>query len=176
MPPGWFPLNRAASFRAVRRIATLFLLSGLVVTGCGGGSKQTTTAMTSRADYIQVADAICHNHQSRRDDLESQAQKLEPLTTAGKAHAVAGLLREEARNLRTEAAELAARQPPPAQRGNLTSVLQGIRARAQAVNRWAAAYDRLDEAEIRRGQSRVGRVAAAGESVARRYGFTTCGR
>ena len=82
----------------------------MLAAGCGGGSGEKTTAVDPRPDagpqteaqYVELADAICHNHQSRREDLESQARDLGPLTSKDKAHRVAELLRQESSNRRSE--------------------------------------------------------------------------
>ena len=164
----------------MRRIALPALVLALTAGGCGGGSGQTTTELStqpaSKQQFIQVGDAICANHQSRREDLESQARELGPLSTAAKARQVAALLRREAHNLRAEADELAARQLPP-QDGSLAErVLESIRARARAIDRWAAAYEAGEEDAIRRGQIRVGVLAAKSQRRAGAYGFLVCGR
>src|SRR5262249_24878345 len=129
-----------------------------------------------KADYIEVADAICRNHQSRREDLESQAADVGPLTSPAKARRVAGLLRQEVDNLRDEAQELDELAPPQVGRATAALVIRDIRRRAQAVDQWARAYDGPDEATIRRGQIRVGRLTVAAEQVAQSYGFGACGR
>src|SRR6185437_13776254 len=89
----------AASLTRVKG-AVPALLFAIVAVGCGGGSTETGThAETqqqthprSRADYIALADVICRNHQSRREDLESQARELGPLTSKVKARAAGALL------------------------------------------------------------------------------------
>jgi hypothetical protein len=154
----------------------------LAATGCGGGSDGTATRVAtmvdqrapSKPDYIEVADVVCMNHRSRRDDLESQAGELGPLNSPSKADEVADLLRKEGRNLRSELAELEARRPPAAELP-LSAFLTLTRARAEAIDEWADAYDDLDEARIRQLQARVGALAAAAELRARKYGFHVCG-
>jgi hypothetical protein len=47
----------------------------------------------SKTDFVEQADAICYNHLSRQEDLESQASDLGPLTSKDEAHRVAELLR-----------------------------------------------------------------------------------
>ena len=159
------------------RIAALCLLVALLAAGCGGSdSKSTSTdAPSSKASFVQVADAICRNHQSRRADLESQAASLGPLTSPRKARGVADLLRQESSNLRSELRELEARRPQ-APDLTLESFLSLLRTRAVTLDLWARAYDDLNEAAIRRLQVRVGALAVIGEQSARKYGFTTCGR
>jgi hypothetical protein len=167
----------------VRRIALLGLLISTVAAGCGGGSDHSTTQVTGQpnagastnADYIELADTICRNHQSRREDLESQARDLGPLTSPAKAHRVAGLLHEEADNLRAEIKELQSRRPAVPNLA-LASFFSAVRARAMAIDQWATAYEDLHEARIRKLQIRVGFVAAAVDQRARKYGFATCGR
>jgi hypothetical protein len=167
----------------VRCIPALALLLPLLAAGCGAGdSKGTSTdsdtprpGPPSKASFIQLADAICRNHQSRREDLESQAASLSPLTSPRKAREVADLLRQESSNLRSELRELEARRPQ-APDLTLESLLSLLRTRAVTLDLWARAYDDLDEAAIRRVQVRVGALAVSGEQRARRYGFTTCGQ
>jgi hypothetical protein len=157
----------------MRRIAAPALLVALLVpaaAGCGGGKSN------SKAAYIELADAICRNHQSRREDLESQAREVGPLSSPAKAHRVATLLRKESGNLTAEARELEAREPPPADRSRVALVPRDIRARATAIERWAEAYDDLDERAIQRGQVGVGLIAATSARDAQAYGFTVCGR
>jgi hypothetical protein len=165
----------------MRRILLLTLLLPTLLTGCGSDSPETTTQVETqrigskpRANYVAVADAICGNHWSRREDLESQASELRLLNSPRKAHEVADLLREEGRNLRSEVRELEARRPPAAELP-LDVFLAAIRARAQAIDKWADAYDDLDERRIRKLQARVGVLAAAAELRARKYGFHVCG-
>jgi hypothetical protein len=165
----------------VRRIAAPALLLVVLAAGCGGGSKETTTQVApndggppSKADYIELADAICRNHQSRRDDLESRTVALGPLDSPAKTRQAGRLLRQESQNLRLEIDELQSHQPAPPS-PLLASFLAAERVRAAAIDGWADAYDHLDEARIRRGQLRVGVVAGATRLRARRYGFQVCG-
>jgi hypothetical protein len=165
----------------VRRIAVPALLLPLIAVGCGGGSEGTTThpaaqratQPASKQQLVEVGDAICANHQSRREDLESQARELGPLSSAAKTRRVANLLREESSNLRDEAGEIEGRDSPDA--AALSPVLSAIRARARAIDRWARAYEELDERAIRGGQIRVGLLTAAAQEKARGYGFLVCG-
>jgi hypothetical protein len=157
------------------------LLLPLIAAGCGGSkgmtphqATQRSTQPASKQQFIEIGDAICGNHQSRREDLESQARELGPLSSAAKARRVATLLGEESSNLRDEATEIASRDPPDA--AEVSPVLSGIRARARAIDRWARAYDELDERAIRSGQIRVGLLTAAAQEKARAYGFLVCGR
>jgi hypothetical protein len=167
----------------VRRIALPALLIAALAPGCSGCTDGGNTHAggrsdeqpPSKADYIELADAICRNHQSRREDLESQAAALGSLNSAAKARRVAGLLRRESRNLRSEIRELEARRPP-SPNSALDSFSSAIRARAEALDEWARAYDDLDEGRIRKLQVRVGLLAATAERRARRYGFRACGR
>ena len=166
----------------MRRIGLPTLLFLALAAGCGGGSKATTTGVAtsgappSKADYIEVADAICRNHQSRREDLESQADAVGPLSSPARARRVAGLLRKEADNLREEAQEVEDLSPPQVGRTKAESVVQAIRGRADAIEHWARAYDRPDERAIRRGQLRVGFLTSVAEQEAGGYGFRACGR
>ena len=107
----------------MRRIALLLVLIPLVTAGCGGGPTETVTQVAtqqsgqplSRAEFIAQADAICHNHRSRREDLESQANEL-GLLNSEKAHQVADLLRQASDNLMAETQELQALHPPVRER------------------------------------------------------------
>jgi len=156
----------------------------VVATGCGGGSDETKARVETtldqqppaKPDYVEVADVICMNHQSRREDLESQASDLGPIDSAAKARRIADLLRKESRNLTAEAHELDALQPPPADLAPVASFLSGIRARARLIRDWAGAYDDLDGARIRRLRIRLGVITAATEQRAQAYGFNACGR
>ena len=159
------------------------VLIPVLVAGCGGGSEEATTRVEttvdqqppSKPDYVGVADVICMNHQSRREDLESQASDLGPIDSAAKAHRIADLLRKESRNLTAEYQELEAVQPP-ADLAQVASFLSGIRARARLIRDWAGAYDDLDGAQIRRLRIRLGVITAATEERAQAYGFDACGR
>jgi hypothetical protein len=167
----------------VRGLLLSLALIPAVATGCGGGSDETTTRAEttvgeqppSKPDYVGVADVICMNHQSRREDLESQASDLGPIDSAAKARRIADLLRKESRNLMAEAHELEAQQPP-ADLAPVTSFLSGIRARARLIRDWAGAYDHLDRAQIRRLRIRLGVITAATGERAQAYGFNACGR
>jgi hypothetical protein len=162
----------------------LALLIPTVAAGCGGGSAETTTRASgqpsagppSKADYIELADAICRNHQSRRQDLESQAGEIGPLTSKEKARRVADLLRQESSNRRAEAGELADLQPPPRDAAEVDEIISLVRSEADVIDTWAAAYDDLDQAAIRRQQIRLG--AAAGEVAdrAQAFGLRVCGQ
>lgn len=168
----------------MRWIVLPALLASLIAAGCGGDSRETTTQVatnhggppTSKADLIERADAICRNHQSRREDLESQAGDVEPLTSKEKARQVATLLRKEADNRRAEVNELRALQPPPADAATVESVFSLVEAEAAVIDRWAMAYDDLDQAEIRSLQIRLGVTAARATERARVYGFEVCGQ
>jgi hypothetical protein len=159
------------------------VLIPVVAAGCGGGSDETTTRVEttvdqqppSKRDYVEVADVICMNHQSRREDLESQASDLGRIDSAAKARRIADLLRKESRNLTAEYQELEALQPP-ADLAQVASFLSGIRARARLIRDWAGAYDDLDGAQIRRLRIRLGVITAATEEGAQAYGFDACER
>ena len=168
----------------MRRIAPLVLLIPVLAAGCGGGSKETTTQVAtaddgqtpSKADYIGLADAICRNHQSRREDLESQAGELGPLTSKAKARQVASLLRQESANRRDEVQELRDLQPPPADAAKVDAVLSLLSAETAVLDKWANAYDDLDDVAIRRLQIRLGLTAGKATERARAYGFEVCGQ
>jgi hypothetical protein len=167
----------------VRRIALLALLLPLAA-GCGGGSDETTTgvdtqlrpAPQSKSDYVELADAICRNHQSRREDLESQASDLGPLTSKDKAHRVAELLRQESANRRAEIGELGDLEPPAADAAEVNEIVSLVSTEADVIDTWAAAYDDLDATAIRRQQIRLGVTAGRAADRARAYGFQVCGQ
>jgi hypothetical protein len=144
-----------------------------VTAGCGGGKDKQPP---SKADYIAVGDVICRNHESRRQDLESQTVELGRLNSEGKAHRVADLLRQESDNLTAEVQELATLQPPPVDVGTAESILSLDRARASLIEHWAKAYDDLDTAAIRRLQIRIGLATAKARDRASAYGFNVCGQ
>lgn len=160
------------------------LVLAALAAGCGGGSKDATTQVAtnrggtpaSKAHYIELADAICRNHQSRREDLESQASDLGPLTSKEKARRVADLLREEGANRRAEVEELRGQQPPPADAGRVASILSLVSAETAVLERWADAYDRASAGAIRRLQIRLGLTAGRAADRARGYGFAVCGQ
>ena len=170
----------------MRRIALLALLIPAVGAGCGGGGSpaETTAQVTgqqsagpsTRGDYIELADVICRNHQSRREDLESQAGELGPLTSQEKARRIADLLREESANRRAEISELGDLQPPAADEAEVNEILELVRTEADVIDTWAAAYDDLDEAAIRTQQVRLGVTAGKVADRARAFGFQVCGR
>ena len=160
------------------------LALAVLAAGCGGGSKDTTTQVAtsrggtpaSKAHYVELADAICRNHQSRREDLESQASELGPLTSKEKARRVAALLRQESANRRNEVEELRAVPPPRADIGLVASILSLVSAETAVLERWADAYDRGDAKAIRRLQIRLGLTAGRVAGRAREYGFEVCGQ
>jgi hypothetical protein len=160
----------------------LALLVSALAAGCGAGSDETTELKAvppqpqSRAEYVERADAICHNHQSRREDLESQASDLGPLTSKAKAHQVAELLREESSNRRAEVSELGDLRPPAADAAEVNEILELLRGEADVIDTWAAAYDGLDEDAIRRQQIRLGVAAGRATERARAFGFEVCGQ
>jgi hypothetical protein len=167
----------------VRWIALPALLLLTLPAGCGGGSKGTTTQVatnagppSSKADYIEVADTICRNHQSRREDLESQARDVGPLTSKEKARQVAALLRQESANRRAEVAEVRALQPPAPDAATVSSILSLLSAESDVLERWADAYDAGDAAGIQRLQIRLGLTAGRAARQARSYGFQVCGQ
>jgi hypothetical protein len=168
----------------VRRIALLALLLPAVAAGCGGGSAKTTMEVTgqqsagrpTKADYIELADSICRNHQSRQADLESQAGELGPLTSKQKARQVADLLREESANRRAEIGELGDLKPPTADAAEANEFIELVRTEADVIDSWAAAYDDLDNAAMRRQQIRLGVTAGKAADRARAFGFQVCGQ
>jgi len=168
----------------VRIVASLVLLIATVAAGCGGGPTKTATQVEtetgkqplSKADYTALGDVICKNHQSRREDLESQTIDLGRLNSEDKAHRVAALLRQESENLTAEVQELAALQPPSADAGAVASVLSLLRAKAGVIDKWAKAYDALDTAGIRALQVRIGVATAKAAGRGREYGFKVCGQ
>jgi hypothetical protein len=166
----------------VRSALLLILISAIVAVGCGGGSTKTATRVEteqgplSKARYIALGDVICKNHQSRREDLESQTVDLGRLTSAAKAHQVAELLRQQSDNLKAETDELRALRPPSADVGKVSAILSILRAKAGVMDDWAKAYDNLDTAQIRMLQVRIGLATAAAEQRATAYGFEVCGQ
>jgi hypothetical protein len=159
----------------VRGVVPLVLIA-IAIAGCGGGSTETATQVETKADFIALGDVICKNHQSRTKDLESQTIDLGRLDSKDKAHQVAELLRQQADNLAAEAQELEDLQPPSADAGTARSIVALIRAKADAIGRWASAYDELDTAEIRTLQARIGVATAKARDAARAYGFEVCGQ
>jgi hypothetical protein len=168
----------------VRGVVPLVLVIAIVVAGCGGGSNRSATQVhtqqgkqpLSKADYVALGDVICKNHQSRREDLESQTVDLGPLTSKDKAHQVADLLRQQRSNLVGEARELQALQPPPADVGTVGSILALVRAKADLIGKWAKTYDDRNATEIRTQQIRIGVATAKARDGARAYGFKICGQ
>jgi hypothetical protein len=160
------------------------VLITVVAAGCGGDSSETTTRAgpqleghpLSKAEFIELGDAICRNHQSRREDLESQAIDLGRLDSGGKARQVATLLRQESSNRMAEVRELDALQPPPADVATVDSILSLVRAETTVIDEWAKAYEALDTEAIRRLQIRLGLTSARAGDTARAYGFEVCGR
>jgi hypothetical protein len=160
----------------VRGVVLSILVGAIVMAGCGGGTTRSTTQVESKANFIALADVICKNHQSRREDLESQTIDLGRLNSRDKAHQVAELLRQQRSNLVREVNELQGRQPPPDEVGRVRSVLASIRAKADLIGAWAKAYDDRNVAEIRRQQVRIGLATAKMRKAARAYGFEVCGQ
>jgi hypothetical protein len=165
-------------------VPPLGLLIAIVVVGCGGGPTKTATGVEtqhgkqplSKARYIALGDVICKNQHSRTEDLESQTVDLGRLNSAGKAHQVAELLRQQSENLRVEAHELQDLQPPPADVDTAASIVSLVRAKAGLIGNWAKAYDDLDTSEIRRLQIQIGLLTAKVKSRARAHGFKVCGQ
>jgi hypothetical protein len=168
----------------VRIELLLVVVIAMVAAGCGGGSGKTTTRSETRtserppskADYVAVADTICKNHQSRQEDLESQARELGRISSAEKTHRIAELLRQESDNRVAEAQELDGLRPPAADAATTASILSLLRAQARVIDDWAKAYDDLDSEAIRRLQIRLGALAAEAGERARSYGFEVCGQ
>jgi hypothetical protein len=162
----------------------LIVLIPVVAAGCGGESSETTTRPgpqldqqpLPKAEFIELGDAICRNHQSRREDLESQASDLGRLSSEGKAHQVAALLRQESSNRMAEVQELESLHPPSADMATVDLILSRVRAEAIVIDRWAQAYDDLDAGAIRRLQIRLGLTSAKAADRAQAYGFEVCGQ
>ena len=151
--------------------------------GCGGGSTKSTTRVEThrddqplpKADYIALGDVICRNHESRTRDLESQTIELGHIDSKGKAHRVAGLLRQQSDNLAAEAQELRGLQSPTADVGTVKSILGLLRAKVDVLRGWASAYDDLNTAQIRAFQLQIGAATSRARQAARSYGFEICG-
>ena len=153
----------------MRRTVLLTLLVAIAQAGCGGGARSTTEADTHRdeqplpkADFVSLGDAICRNHESRTKDLESQTIELGRIDSTGKAHRVAGLLRQQAENLSAQANELDALKPPSTDVGAVESILGLVRAKVDVLGAWARAYDDLDTAQIGALQVRIGEAKRQG--------------
>jgi hypothetical protein len=167
----------------VRSVVAVLVLVALTLAGCGGGSGKTTTRSETRTQvgpsetgFVALADTICANHRSRREDLESQARELGPIDSAAQASRIAALLREEAANRRAEVRELEALPTPSFHEMRAASVFPLIWAEAKVLDEWAGAYDQLDRRRIRRLQFRLALATAAAAQGARKYGFDVCGR
>ena len=160
----------------MRGLGLLALVITIVVAGCGGGSNGTSTQVETKADFIELGDVICKNHQSRREDLESQTIDLGPLDSKDKAHQVAELLRQQRSNLLAEVQELQARRPPPADVARVESILAIMRTKADLIGKWARAYDDLNTGEIRTLQVRIGLATTKARKAAQAYGFEVCGQ
>jgi hypothetical protein len=167
---------------ALRRLVLTLL--PVLTAGCGGGSSENSTQVgtqhgeqpPSKAKFVALADAICKNHQSRREDLESQASDLGRLTSKAKAREVAALLRKESGNRMAEVEELERQQPPPGDVATVGSILSLVRGETRVIDRWANAYDGLDSQRIQRLQIRLGLTAAEASKRALAYGFEVCGQ
>ena len=85
-------------------------------------------------------------------------------------------MRKEADNRRAEVGELRGLQLPAANAATIELDLSLVGAEANMLDRWAAAYGRLDEGAIRRLQIRLGLTARRAADRARAYGFEVCGR
>jgi hypothetical protein len=169
----------------VRRIALLALLVSAVAAGCGGGAEDSPTTQVTgqqsvgpptRADYIELADAICRNHRSRREDLESQAAELGSIDSRAKARQIAELLRQESANRRDELAELRGLSAPAGDSAGADAFLALVEGEAELIDRWADAYDNADAAAIRELQIRLGAATARAAKSARVYGLDVCGQ
>ncbi len=129
-----------------------------------------------KADFISLGDAICRNHESRTRDLESQTIDLGRIDSKGKAHRVAGLLRQQGGNLATEVRELQALKSPPADAGTVRPILGLVRAKVDVLSEWAKAYDDHNTAQIGALQGRIGLATTNLRKAARAYGFEVCGQ
>ena len=123
-----------------------------------------------------MADTACRNHQSRREDLESQASDLGALTSKEKAHRVADLLREESANRRAEVEELRGLHPPATDVATVNSILALVNRETKVIDSWAGSYDAGDAEGMRRLQIRLGLTAGKAAQRARSYGFEVCGQ
>jgi hypothetical protein len=166
-------------------IALLALVVAMFAAGCGGGSGKTATTQATagptqrpltKAGYVALGDTICTNHESRRQDLESQANELGPLDSPAKAREIATLLRKESRNLTAEVEELEGLDPPAGEAARVDEILAALRTRATAIRRWASAYYDLDQGRIHTLQVRLGVVSGHAARRARSYGFRACGQ
>src|SRR3954453_24128008 len=99
---------------------------------------QRSTQPASKQQFIEIGDAICGIHQSRREDLESQARELRPLSAVANAMVaaamagwVATLFAEGSRKLREAASEIANRKPPDA--AEVSPVLSDFPPRAWSI-------------------------------------------
>jgi hypothetical protein len=133
--------NTDAYFSPLPRLATPWAgsLRGAFNPGSVGPLAWMDNQPLPKADCIALGDVVCKHHQSRRDDLESQTIDLGRLNSKGRAHRVAGLLRQQSDNLAAEAQDLQALQPPPADVGTVGSVLALVRAKADLIDNWAKA-------------------------------------
>jgi len=165
-----------------RLLVVIAVLVAVAAMGCGGGSGKTTQGETrtgappSGTAFVALADTICANHRSRREDLESQARELGPIASRGQAARIALLLRKEAANRRSEVRELEALPTASADEAMAASVIPRIRAEAKVIDDWASAYAELDRRRIRRLQFQLAAITASTAGRARKHGFDVCGQ
>lgn len=152
-------------------IATILLVAGVTITGCGGG--ETNAEGQSKADYIAKADAICTAEQSGREELERRVAELAPIT-ADETQEVAQLLRRAAADRRVEVRRLRALHAP-ADVGTPASLLSLLSDLSADLDRWAAAYKDRNATRIRSFQTRIAVESARAGAIAGNYGFRVCG-
>jgi len=157
------------------------------VAGCGGGGSSTSASSgatsssgsTSKAAYIQSADAVCTGYQGDIAPLRKEAEAIEGSTNPESPKnlvRLAGILREADAIAEKEYAALKEVEPPSADEALIDSML-GKAEEAESDSREGA--EALEEGDLSKFSEILEQTAplnSQAKGMAEGYGFKVCGQ
>ena len=176
-------------------VILVVMLSGIGLAACGGDDNGDTTAETaaaqggedaisatepgssSKAEFIEQADAICQSYKADQRDLEQRLSAWGETVSDKSPNLQEGadLLHESADLVEDELNELNQLTPPPGDQEMFDRYLS-LGQQASAIFREVA--DEFDAANIAEAEAlldQAGSVADRGQSLVQGYGFEVCG-
>jgi hypothetical protein len=159
-------------------------LSLIGLAACGGDdddgattTEAATDASTSKAEFIEQADALCESFQEDQDDMEQRLSDWGESVSAESPNLEEGaeLMRESADLVEDEVNELSQLTPPPGDQEMFDRYLS-LGQQASAIFREVAdAFEAGNSADAQALLDEAGAVADRGNRLFQGYGFEVCG-